>query len=738
MSQLEKGLRWIVIGGVFALPLIVFIVAYSLFFPYIVGKNLAFRIIVEVITGAWLALALANPAYRMKRNWLLGAFALFIVVVAIADMQGAYPFKSFWSNYERMDGWITQIHLFLYFVVAYCTLNTEKLWRTLLQYMVGISVAVAVYGFLQLIGAVHVGQGGKGLEARIDVSFGNPIYLAAYMLFHIFIAAYLWIGAMAEGRRENRTWTSVLYGGAIVLDTIVLFFTGTRGTILGLAGGAVIAALLYAFLSIGSGRAKKIATGVILAIVIGTGAIYLGRDTPLVKGVGFLQRLSTISFSDATIKSRFLNMGMAWKGVMERPLFGWGQENYALVFDKYYDPRMYAQEQWFDRVHNIIFDWLIAAGFVGLLSYMSILLAALWAIWRRGVFSIGEQSVLTGMLAAYFFHDLFVFDNITSYVLFVTMLAFIGWKSISKESPKPVWNMSWNANRMLPIVVLVLTVVTAISVWYVNEPALAANKALLQAIAPQSGLDKNLAYFKQSIAYGTYGTQEAREQLTQGAAQLAGNKDVSDDIKKGFLETAANEMQKQEKASPLDARFPLFLSVLLDAYGDHADAKTALLQALALSPKKQTILYQLASNAAAQGDGAGALDYFKQAFDLETDNLDARLYYAATAIRLSNDALADQLLSPVISTGGAADQRILAAYVSRGRYDKIIPIWEAYVKAQPDDAQGYYTLAAAYYSAHDSADAISTLQNLEARIPDTKSQADSLIGDIRSGKLNVQ
>src|SRR5437016_2533805 len=103
---IEGALRWVVFGGIFALPFIVFLVAQSLFFPFITGKNFTFRIIVEIKTGAYLALALANPVYRPRRSYLLGVFALFVVIVALADAFGVYPFKSFWSNYERMDGWV--------------------------------------------------------------------------------------------------------------------------------------------------------------------------------------------------------------------------------------------------------------------------------------------------------------------------------------------------------------------------------------------------------------------------------------------------------------------------------------------------------------------------------------------------------------------------------------------------------------------------------------------------------
>src|SRR3989344_3088336 len=127
--MLEKTLRYIVLAGIFALPFIVFIVAQSLFFPYITGKNFTFSIIVEIITGAWLALALVRTEYRQRTKWHLCPLDNFVIIVAIADSNGMYPFKSFWSNYERMDGWVTLAHLFASFVVASSILNTERLWR---------------------------------------------------------------------------------------------------------------------------------------------------------------------------------------------------------------------------------------------------------------------------------------------------------------------------------------------------------------------------------------------------------------------------------------------------------------------------------------------------------------------------------------------------------------------------------------------------------------------------------
>jgi len=57
MKSLESALRFVAIGAVFLIPVVPLIVANSLFFPFITGKNFAFRILVEVMAAAWLALS---------------------------------------------------------------------------------------------------------------------------------------------------------------------------------------------------------------------------------------------------------------------------------------------------------------------------------------------------------------------------------------------------------------------------------------------------------------------------------------------------------------------------------------------------------------------------------------------------------------------------------------------------------------------------------------------------------
>jgi len=745
MTPLEKTLRWIVLIGIFALPVVPFYVANPLFFPYITGKNFAFRIIVEIMAGAWLALALISDKYRPRRDWVLAALALFVLVIAIADAQGAHPFKSFWSNYERMDGWVTIAHLLVYTVVASVMMNSERLWRWLFQFSLAISVLLSVYGLLQVTGFFALGEGGvAGLAARVDATFGNPIYMAVYMLFHIFIAAMLGAQMWIERRQGARMPLSVFYGLVMIFDTVALLLTGTRGTMVGLAAGVLIVDLLVIFLAPRSRNAWRAAVASLVAMIILAGGFWAIRDAAWVQKVGFLQRLATISTSDNTTKARFLNWGMAWQGIKERPILGWGQENYAIVFDKYYDPRMYAQEPWFDRVHNIVFDWLVAGGFVGLFAYLSIFAAVLMAVWRKAragghVFTIPERSLLTGLLAAYFIHNFFVFDNVTSYILFGTILAYIVWRTSSAREPATLFKAQLLPRATLPVVVVVMAVAVWGAAYEINGKALAANRALIVGISPTpaGNVLNNLASIRTAIDYDTYGTQEAREQLSQIAAQIASS-DMPVDVKQKFFTAATTEMALQEKASPQDARFPLFIGVTENAYGDYADAASALRTAHELSPKKQSILFEMGSNAIARNDAAAALAAFKEAYELEPKFDQARILYAAILIRTGNDALADTILAPAIPTGAAADARIAAAYAARNEYAKIVPIWSARIKADPTDMQAYFTLAAALYAAGGRDQAVAVLEAAKKQSPSSASQIDTFIRQVKDGTANVR
>lgn len=731
---IEKGLKWLVISGIFALPFIPLIVAHSLFFPFITGKNFAFRLIVEAIGGAWIALAIVSPQYRPKRTWLLAAFAAFVVIMAIADLQGVNPFKSFWSNFERMEGWVTLAHLFVLFVVTSSMLTTEKLWQRFWMTSIGVSILIGLYGLLQLFGVLTINQGG----VRLDATFGNATYLAAYMMFHVFMTAILLAQFWYKG--ERRVMWAAIAAPIMLLQMCILFFTATRGAILGLIGGVLLSALILVLLARNSRNVWRLSAGVVVGLVVLTGGFFLVRNQAWVQSIEPLQRIASISVSDGTTMSRFLNASMALKGVVQRPLLGWGQENYNIVFNKNYDPRMYAQEQWFDRTHDIFFDWLVAGGILGLLGYLSLFVAALWMLWKSNAFSIPERALFTGLFAGYFFHNLFVFDNITSYLMFVFVLAYIAARVARVKGLLPAIKRQIVPASLLPVVAVITLSIAVATMYGVNASAYAANKTLLSAVSAHTNLQENIDAFEKAINYGSYGSQEAREQLVQGALSLAGNTNVPVAMQKSLYEAAVKAMSDQIAAAPEDARFPFFLGALYGAYGDTANAEKYLLKAKELSPNKQSIRLQLGIGLLSAGKNAEALALLKETYELEKADTDALIFYAIGAIRAGDSALADTLMSELTVRGQATDSRIIGSYAAMKQYGKIVNIWATYLAVHPDDTKGQFGLAAAYFASGDKVKAIAQLKKISETNPDAnaKAQALDLIKQINAGTLKLQ
>ncbi len=228
-------LKWVVYGGIFTVPFIVLIVSNDMFFPYITGKNFAFRIIVEVAAAAWVLLALYDVRYRPRFSWVAGCAAALLVTMLISNVLGESPAKSFWSNFERMEGYVTLVHFFFYFLMMGTMLTTEQLWNRFFNTTLGVAVIVSFYAFAQVSGAAAVSQ---GTAWRVDATLGNSTYMAVYMLFHVAIAVLMAL------RTRSRS-SQYVYGALALVFIFLLLQTGTRGTTLGLIGGTFLGTLYF-------------------------------------------------------------------------------------------------------------------------------------------------------------------------------------------------------------------------------------------------------------------------------------------------------------------------------------------------------------------------------------------------------------------------------------------------------------------------------------------------------------
>jgi O-antigen ligase/tetratricopeptide (TPR) repeat protein len=720
---MNKILRYVLLIGIFIIPFIPFVISSTMFFPFITGKNFLFRILIELLVGGWAILAVFDKAYRPKFSWLLISILSFVGIIALADIFGVNPFKSFWSNFERMEGFLMLAHLLGYFVVVGTVLNTEKVWNWFWNTTVIASVIVGIYGLLQLGGKVVINQGG----ARLDATFGNASYLAIYMLIHIFITAFLLV------RWRGVSWMRYIYGAIIALQFVILYFTATRGALLGIVGGVLLTTLLIALFEKERKRLRKISIGILALVIVLTGVFFVVKDAEFIKKSNTLGRLSSISFEEGS--TRFTIWGMAWEGVKERPLLGWGQENFNFVFNKYYEPSLYAQEQWFDRVHSIFFDWLIAGGILGFLGFIAVPIFMLYYLWRKLEInlSVTEKSIFTGLLAGYFFHNIFVFDNLISYILFFSVTAYIYAHStmIGKTEIATDNEEKKTSIKQVAAVFIVITVI--FSLYFFNIKGMATAKAIISGISPQAeGVDANIASFEKAIAYGVVGKQEVVEQMVTTALKVRGQgADIETQTK--FFELANKNMEALLEEVPNDARLRIFYGAFLSQFNLYNEALPHLKKAVELSPKKQAIAFELGTAYLNLGETDKAFDVFEGAYNLDTNFKNAEIIYRVGAIYTGRTEEINNLIGP-ITDSDRADNRIIQAYAKIGRFDEVVKSLEIVIERGPDSAQNHVSLGAAYLELDKRQMAINEIQKAIDLDEGFREDGEFIIKEIKAGR----
>lgn len=621
---LNKSLQYLIWAGIFILPITPLIVSGSLLFPFITGKAFFFRLVVEVIFAAWILLLLRDPEFRPRRSAALWAAVMFTLVLILATVFSLSPARSFWSNFERMEGLLSYLHLLAYFVVLLVMLQSEQIWRRLFKVSLGVSVVVAIYGLFQLLGWAAIHQGGT----RVDASLGNATYLAVYLLFHIFLAAWLYFT-----QAKKTILSAGCYGGIILLELVILYYTATRGALLGLLAGLSVLGVTLTFF--GRGKVRRAALGVVGVVVVLVLGFWLIKDSAFVQNSPVLSRFASISPSEATTESRLLIWRMSLQGVKERPLLGWGPENYYFVFNKYYDPALWRQEPWFDRSHNVFFDWLISAGLLGMLGYLSLFAVAVWAAWRlvRDPARQVEGGLFLGLLAAYFVHNFFVFDHLVSYLLFFAVVAYLTFTAKLAGAP---WggNFSLKTNTASLVAAILIIGMLGAGIYFFNWRPIMTSRSIIKGISFDSrvplptSIERQLGFLTTAVSGGYLGRSEAREQLLSFADQLASIETVPTPLREQALQLAFQEMEQEVKSQPRDPRPAFLLGNFLLSFNQSAAARPFLEQAVALSPRKQIFLFSLGWAELNSGAVDAGLKRLAGALALAPDYLGAVKAYA--------------------------------------------------------------------------------------------------------------
>jgi len=698
-NTLEKVYLLVIRMGVFVLFFIPLLIAKNYFFPYIFGKAIVLRIIIEVIALIYILLVFLNKKYMPKRSYLFWGVVIYMGIKGITTLTGVNPYHSFWSNYERMEGFLTLIHFGILFVVMSGVFRTKEDWKLVFKVSLLGSFIVALYGIGQKLDLDFIMHAGID---KIDSTIGNSSYVAAYLLYSVFIALYLLF------RDRNVGWR-VFYGISLVLNLVVIGLTTSRGGISGLLIGLLVFAILFligilcGWYKFGSERKKKVLIFVLVLYIagnfLGGGALFSNKNAGWVKGNYILNKMASISLDHPTIQDRIINARIGFAGFGERFFLGYGMENYYVPFNKYYNSR--TSEPWFDRAHNILLDNAITSGIFGLLSYLFLIgfsIIFLLKVLKRNLV-VGFTFI--PLLISTFWANLFVFDNSSTYTMFFTVLVFISFLAFGKNGEEE--DRRGSTSIFVPIALIVLL---GLSVYFFNiRPAIANRTSIEGYKYSQANYDRSEEYFKEAVAYNTFGNPEIALRI----GDIAVNKiEGEDENAKRAMAFAVEVLEDAMEKEPDNARYYIYIGGLYGSYFNKIDGSEEnyrkalwyLEKALELSPDRQGTYYALGRVMLSVNKYEEAIDYFKKAVEIKVDR--TSLYNLWLAYVYGGEEYSDKAEETFarIDEGGYFEgytpgiiNNMFNIYYGRDDFSKTIKILSFYTDRYSHDPDWYARLA---------------------------------------------
>ena len=434
-----KGLVWLGIILSLATPLI-----YSLKAVYPLSSTRVFFFMgaVQLTLFFWIMLVTKYKEYRPELNIVNGSVALFMLISVLSGIFGIDPLCSFWSSYGRVFGLLTQIHVFVFFLILSSFLRSKEDWTKVIVWIASVASVVSLISIFNVFNIFE-----SPAFFKNGSTLGNTSFMGSYLLVAIFIILF------GLGKSEKKLSLYLAITSVIVTLGMV---TNPGGR--AMKGGLIIGLVLFVLLRLAFDTDKKIikslarialVSGLILAIFLGITAFIEGHPV----------REKIKSFHGMT--ARFVVWDIAWQGFKERPLLGVGPENFRLVFEKRFDPRLKVMDEgdlWFDRAHNIVFDNLVSIGIIGTISYFLMFLTTLSVFWReyfKDKDDIRASAAFTSLFAAHLVQNLTVFDTISSYMLIFIVFAFAS-SSLRKNDSV----VETKGSKALPIISFLIILAT--------------------------------------------------------------------------------------------------------------------------------------------------------------------------------------------------------------------------------------------------------------------------------------
>ncbi len=427
-----------------------------------------------------------NPVYLPFL--MLSAFFITLILATIFSEDIRF---SIFGSPQRAGGVLNLLFFFI-FVCFLAVFTDENNWKKLFNVLFAAGILISsltVVQYFNILKNIFVSFEEGGTPSFL----GNSTFLAIYMLF-------LSILSFTYFLQEKEKKKKMLYGALFLLFTFTILVTNARATYLGLLIGFFYFFFFYPVKnrsneknSNGLRRSLKtlkiIAAALVLFIVISV--IFFNLFPGIAEKSSLFRiavdRLSVKKIATDLAGTRFLVWKIALQTVKDKPILGWGPENFYIGFEKYYDPTVpIIKNTWWDRPHNVFLEIAASSGILSLIFYLLFWIVLFWRLQMfkkqhgegKDVYlAHGIQAMFIGYLIALFFN----FDSFPTYII---SFFFIGYSFylLSKHGEKkiilpPKTNFAKKKFVYIPLLILL-----TYFIWFQNIKPLYINEKISYAL----------------------------------------------------------------------------------------------------------------------------------------------------------------------------------------------------------------------------------------------------------------
>ena len=472
---------------------------------------------------------------------------------------------------------------------------------------------------------------------------------------------------------------------------------------------------------------KKHFPAVSFVVVIISLLFLLNPLVPIIPGMSpdYLDNIipTRLQISSNEISPSFSSTMVVTKSVLkEKPILGWGPENFAIGFDKYYDSALpYLTKnpnEWWDRAHNIFLDLSVCNGLLFCIIYFlmfGILFYKLFKNRRENTEDkISAHAILSTFLG-YFTTLLFGFDSVSTYILFFFIVGYSLYltssgaadSTLSENQRSNQRNFSEKTFKHRKIIITTLLIILIIFLWQYNLKPLFINSEINKT--EKMECEKKLNTLEKLFTEKSFLDAYLRLKYVEDAKACI---EINPSKEAEYIDTSIKALKYAADVRPLYTRTWIMLgsfNTVLFANETDPQLKKNLYEeinydfnkALSLGPKHQKILSEWAKFYFAAGDYEKMKSLSEECAVQNPDTNSCYWYLGLSEIALGDEKNGSENLKIAKEKGfsyntQSAYSQLAIVYTQTKNYKELVPVYIALVTIDYKNIQYHATLAFVY------------------------------------------